>query len=315
MPVDVSPLTITAESPGAPAGVQLVREMCLEIEARYGSLPSPFFPEEAQAPRTTFLVARWHGEPVGCGALRRLDDSAVELKRMYVAPSGRRKGIARRLLRALEKAAAGFGDRVLRLETAAEFPEAIALYESSGYARIPAFGRYADNPRSICFEKTLPASTANITQFDHALHRDQVVTLWKAVFGYQAPHNAPEFVIAQKMEAGDGLFFVALTGPVVAGTVMAGYDGHRGWLYSLAVSPAHRQQGIGSRLVAHAEEALRRRGCAKINLQVVAENESVVTFYQSIGYGIERRISLGKLVGANPATRAPAARKSDAAAR
>lgn len=75
---------------------------------------------------------------------------------------------------------------------------------------------------------------------------------------------------------------------------MSGYDGHRGWLYSLAVLPEHRHAGIGSALVLHAEKALLSRGCLKINLQVVESNSQVVTFYQALGYAVEPRVSMGK---------------------
>ena len=85
----------------------------------------------------------------------------------------------------------------------------------------------------------------------------------------------------------------------VVGTIMAGYDGHRGWIYSVAVSPSHRRQGIGSRLVSHAERALTDRGCMKINLQIMEGNESVTAFYASLGYSVEKRVSMGKRVSEN----------------
>jgi len=77
---------------------------------------------------------------------------------------------------------------------------------------------------------------------------------------------------------------------------MAGYDGHRGWLYTVAVSPQYRRQGIGRKLVQHAESALIEMGCLKINLQVRASNAEVVAFYQRLGYLVEERISMGKLL-------------------
>jgi ribosomal protein S18 acetylase RimI-like enzyme len=80
---------------------------------------------------------------------------------------------------------------------------------------------------------------------------------------------------------------------------MAGYDGHRGWLYSVAVHPSHRREGLGAKLVRHAEDALITRGCMKINLQIVSANASVADFYEALGYSIEPRISMGKKIGAN----------------
>ena len=75
---------------------------------------------------------------------------------------------------------------------------------------------------------------------------------------------------------------------------MAGYDGHRGWLYSLAVSDPYRGNGIGSALVRQAEAALTERGCLKINLQILEDNREVEEFYQKLGYLTEPRISMGK---------------------
>ena len=81
--------------------------------------------------------------------------------------------------------------------------------------------------------------------------------------------------------------------------MLAGYDGHRGWLYSVAVHPAHRHKGIGSALVRHAEQALTARGCMKINLQIVGGNEAVTAFYATLGYMVEPRVSMGKRIDAN----------------
>jgi ribosomal protein S18 acetylase RimI-like enzyme len=137
-----------------------------------------------------------------------------------------------------------------------------------------------------------------ITYID-ASHRQQVIDLWKTVFGYEAAHNTPSLAIDKKLAVQDDLFFVAQDGNALVGTILAGYDGHRGWLYSLAVHPSHQGQGIGKALVAHAERALAQRGCMKINLQIVSSNESVSAFYKSIGYTVEPRISMGKLISAN----------------
>lgn len=77
---------------------------------------------------------------------------------------------------------------------------------------------------------------------------------------------------------------------------MAGYDGHRGWLYTIAVSPQYQRRGVGSKLVRHAERVLIAMGCLKINLQVRVSNAEVVEFYRKLGYLVEERISMGKLV-------------------
>lgn len=134
-----------------------------------------------------------------------------------------------------------------------------------------------------------------ILPFEAAVHRSGVEDLYKNVFACDAPHNEPGLVISSKERVDDGLFFVAeSTARKVLGSVMAGYDGHRGWIYCLAVSPGFRRIGIGRRLVAHAEEALAARDCVKINLQILEANAEVEEFYRKLGFEIEKRLSMGK---------------------
>jgi ribosomal protein S18 acetylase RimI-like enzyme len=130
-------------------------------------------------------------------------------------------------------------------------------------------------------------------------HRQQVIALWTTVLGYETGHNTPSLAIDRKLAVQDGLFFLAVEQGIVIGTVMAGYDGHRGWLYSVAVHPLHRKQGLGAALVRFAEQALIERGCMKINLQIVSGNERVSAFYSSLGYEVEPRISMGKKITQN----------------
>lgn len=138
-----------------------------------------------------------------------------------------------------------------------------------------------------------------ITSYSEDIHRSQVIQLWSDIFGYEAAHNTPSLVIDKKLALHDGLFFVATVEGSVVGTVLAGYDGHRGWLYSLAVRPAWRKSGLGTALVHHAEQALVEKGCMKINLQIVSGNEKVTSFYESLGYEVEQRVSMGKRIAQN----------------
>jgi ribosomal protein S18 acetylase RimI-like enzyme len=126
-----------------------------------------------------------------------------------------------------------------------------------------------------------------------------VISLWKLVFNYTSPQSKPELVIDKKIRTGDGLFFVMVDGTDVIGTILAGYDGHRGWLYSLCVATKYQKKGVGTALVEHAEAALISLGCVKINLQVVSDNAEVVSFYHKRGYQTEPRISMGKLITDN----------------
>ena len=138
-----------------------------------------------------------------------------------------------------------------------------------------------------------------ITNYNDRIHRSQVIALWKTVFAYDTAHNRPDLVIDKKLAVDDDLFFVAIADNRVVGTIMAGYGGHRGWIYSVAVSPSHRRQGIGAQLVAHAERALIAKGSVKINLQIMQGNEAVTAFYASLGFSVEKRISMGKPIPQN----------------
>ena len=121
-----------------------------------------------------------------------------------------------------------------------------------------------------------------------------VIALWRDTIADASPHNDPALSIRKKMEAGGELFLVAEAAGVLVGAVMGGYDGHRGWVYSLAVREPYRRQGIGRALVRHLEAALAERGCLKINLQVRTSNAAVAAFYQALGFNVEERISMGK---------------------
>lgn len=129
----------------------------------------------------------------------------------------------------------------------------------------------------------------------------EVCALWTRVFGYAEARNTPEKVLADKL-SWDGRLLVAEERGGVMGTLMVGYDGHRGWLYRLAVEEGARRRGIGRGLVREAEQLLRGLGCAKVNLQLHEHNEAGARFWQSVGYGREARIDMGKdLTGASPA--------------
>jgi ribosomal protein S18 acetylase RimI-like enzyme len=101
------------------------------------------------------VIATDGGRPVACGAYRPLDEHIAEIKRMYVEPTYRGRGLGRRVLADLEARARRDGYAVVRLETGSAQPEAIHLYESVGYRRIENYGVYQGSPRSVCFEKTL----------------------------------------------------------------------------------------------------------------------------------------------------------------
>jgi ribosomal protein S18 acetylase RimI-like enzyme len=123
--------------------------------------------------------------------------------------------------------------------------------------------------------------------------QDAVVALWEAC-ELVRPWNDPRKDIERKLQVEPKMFLVAIAGGVLAGSVMAGYEGHRGWINYLAVRPELQRRGVGARLMAEAERLLEEAGCPKINLQVRSENVDAIAFYRAIGYEIDDVVSLGK---------------------
>jgi GNAT superfamily N-acetyltransferase len=147
-------IVIRREPMDGPAATALIEQVQQEYVRRYGTPDgTPIQPEDFAPPRGAFFVAYLDDAAVGCGGVRCVDARVAEIKRMYVDPSRRKQGVARTLLRALERAAADLGAQSLRLETGSEQPEAVSLYDSAGYSRIPGYGLYADDPRNICMAK------------------------------------------------------------------------------------------------------------------------------------------------------------------
>lgn len=123
---------------------------------------------------------------------------------------------------------------------------------------------------------------------------DGVVALWE-VAGLTRPWNDPRKDIARKLTVQSETFVVAEDEDgTLLGCVMAGYDGHRGWMNYLATVPDARGRGIGKALVEHVECALRDLGCPKLSLQVRTSNADVVEFYRHLGYEVDEVVSLGK---------------------
>jgi len=123
--------------------------------------------------------------------------------------------------------------------------------------------------------------------------RRDVLGLWVEC-GLVIEANNPERDIERKLGVRPEWFLVGLVGGAVVATCMVGYEGHRGWVNYLAVSPRHRRQGLGSLMMQEAERILSAAGCPKINLQVRTSNGDVLAFYQRIGYIRDDVVSLGK---------------------
>ncbi|MFT7458820.1 MAG: ribosomal protein S18 acetylase RimI-like enzyme [Planctomycetota bacterium] len=122
--------------------------------------------------------------------------------------------------------------------------------------------------------------------------RDELASFWRKAFPDDPSHNDPVKVIAEKL-AVDDLIFVAEENNIIIGACMAGYDGHRGWLYAVAIEHKLRRKGIGKELVTFAIACLKELGCGKVNLQIRKGNEQAEDFYKSLGFITEERISMG----------------------
>ena len=137
----------------------------------------------------------------------------------------------------------------------------------------------------------------NIRVFDER-DTQAVLALWAAAFPEYAtqgkPQRDPRLSIRNKLATQPEFFFVGLLGERLIGTVMTGFDGHRGWMYSLAVADDARGNGYGRALVEHAERALASIGCPKLNLQVMANKPETQGFYAKLGYQVDEVVSLGK---------------------
>ena len=124
--------------------------------------------------------------------------------------------------------------------------------------------------------------------------KSTLIELWKTIFPNEPPHNEPESVFEAKLKIDDLIFLAEKEGELI-GSCMAGYDGHRGWLYSVGVKSEFRRSRIGSVLVKNAVEHLKYLGCIKVNLQIRSTNTQVTKFYKSLGFLEEARLSMGIL--------------------
>lgn len=150
-------LVVRTADLGEEAAQLLVARLMDDLTQRYGdpdTAPPPQ-PDEFAPPGGRFVVAELDGEPVGCGGVRPYSASSAEIKRMYVAPEARGRGVARGILSALEETARAAGYEELRLESGTEQPEALALYASAGFKPIEPYGYYAGSPRSRHLGKRL----------------------------------------------------------------------------------------------------------------------------------------------------------------
>jgi pimeloyl-ACP methyl ester carboxylesterase/GNAT superfamily N-acetyltransferase len=158
MPRRAIGLTVRQERLDGPVAYELIAALNRELEERYPEDGANHFTldlAEVAPGRGAFVVAWDASTPVGCGAVRLLDDGRAEIKRMFVLPSHRGRGISRLVVRALEDRAVELGVTTLCLETGTRQAEAIGLYTSMGFEPAPCWGEYLGSPLSVCMEKQL----------------------------------------------------------------------------------------------------------------------------------------------------------------
>ena len=150
----MSDLELREEPYDGPVAQQLIAEVQQEYVVRYGSPDTtPVDPAEFAPPDGRFVVGYLDTTPVAMGGVRRIDDADVEIKRMYVVPDQRGRGLSRVVLAHLESLARDLGATRVLLETGQKQPEAMRLYESSGYERVEGFGHYRCEPDSVSYAK------------------------------------------------------------------------------------------------------------------------------------------------------------------
>lgn len=151
-----SPIRLRAVAYDDEVAQHLVERVQQEYVVRYGGRDGAVVePADFQPPRGTFLVAEVDGVPAACGAWREHGDGVVEIKRVYVEPAFRRRGLAQLIMGALEESAARAGHRAVRLNTGLRQPEALALYAQLGYRDVPGYGMYVNSPDARFLGKEL----------------------------------------------------------------------------------------------------------------------------------------------------------------
>ena len=156
--MELSDLEFRREDLSSSIATAMIRALNTELAERYPEEGANHFRldhEEVAEGRGAFLVVYSSGQPISCGAIRRIDADTAEIKRMYVEPQSRGRGIARRLLAMLEAEGRRLGVKRIVLETGARQREALALYERAGFCRVSPFGDYVGSPLSVCMAKEL----------------------------------------------------------------------------------------------------------------------------------------------------------------
>ena len=261
--------------------IALVVDQQVELRARDGGRDGHVY---AVDPAARYLVAVMGGDAVACGALLAVDMDVAEITRLYVRPAYRGRGLARRMLAALEDFAASRGHRVLRLETGVTSSDAIALFLAAGYRPIPRFGRYVRYESSRCFEKRFDDADREVRVTRRSAGDPAVVDLLAAAADEMAHrYGGPD---ARRFPVNPAArFVVATVDGVGAGCgAIQPLDDQTVELKRMYVRPAHRGAGIARRVLAALEDLAVGSHYPLIRLETGTRQPEAIRLYESAGY-------------------------------
>lgn len=297
-------LSVHREELGSPVAHALISALNDELTRLYPEPGATYFrldAEEVAEGRGAFVVAWLDDKPVGCGAMRRLDPTTAELKRMYVAQAARGQGIGLAVLDTLEAEARRLGVRRLVLETGPRQPAALVLYEHAGFVEIPPFGEYEASPFSVFMAKDL---TALRVRGARPSDRDAIATVTLAAYQQYAAlmpahwEGYRQNIVATLAAAEPETQMVAerdgrIVGSVLlhpVGAVLAGPGGVSITLAEpevrlLAVAPEARGQGVGVTLMRECIGRARQSGATALTLHTTDIMRVAMRLYDRMGFG------------------------------
>lgn len=289
---------------------QLIKELSEELGVLYDSDGTAGFePSDVEVPRAAFVVARIDGYPVGCGALRPLEDNAVEVKRMYTRSGYRRKGVAQAILAELERLALEFGYSSMKLQTGPKQPEAAALYERVGYYRIPIFSGTWDQVLAYQKDLSFAKPSSELSDREVGITMSEVYRLAAVEDAerllhviYEAyetirelelhwPAANADLALIQDNITKNECYVLELNGEIAA-TLTLSKEKLHSWETDLpfikwfAVDPEYQGIGIGTRLLTWVEKTIIRDklGAPALTLATAEKHPWLLAMYEKKGY-------------------------------
>ncbi|WP_238016491.1 GNAT family N-acetyltransferase [Dactylosporangium sp. AC04546] len=261
--------------------IALVVDQQVELRTRDGGRDGHVYSVD---PAARYLVAVVGGDAVACGAILAVDIDTAEVTRLYVRPAYRGRGLARRMLAALEDFAASRGHRVLRLETGVTSPDAISLFLAAGYRPIPRFGPYVKLEASRCFEKRFDDGNREVRVIRRAVADGEVAELMAAAEN-EAAGRYGEAGRRRFPLGPNARFVLATVDGVPAGCgALQPLDDQTAEIKRMYVRPAHRGNGIARRVLAALEDLATGSHYRVVRLETGPRQPEAIRLYESAGY-------------------------------